>query len=382
LSNQGCRGVEHRICARRGFCATVPAFVAILKHTKRHRSSIRKAATAVLATLALLAAGCQKAEIKVYTVPKEQAPSLPAFAAPAPEIHWELPAGWEESKGHPMRAASFRVPGENGLDADVSIMALPPQAGDELENVNRWRGELGLGPIAADQLAAQVVTVCDAEGRLFDLVSDRPRLAGDRKERTLAAMADHGGQMWFFKMRGEADLVAREKTKFIAFLESIDFHGEPAQTAAPRREPAAPAFRSPQWTVPDGWQPETPGPMVQVAFDVGGSRGAPTKVSVSVFPGDAGGVLANVNRWRAQVGLGPVAAADLPRETAKLDLAGSEAIVADMTGKDMRTGGPARLIAVTVPQGAQTWFYKLLGEPDVVAAEKENFLGFIRSARH
>jgi hypothetical protein len=121
---------------------------------------------------------------------------------------------------------------------------------------------------------------------------------------------------------------------------------------------------------------------VQVAFDVGGSRGAPTKVSVSVFPGDAGGVLANVNRWRAQVGLGPVAAADLPRETAKLDLAGSEAIVADMTGKDMRTGGPARLIAVTVPQGAQTWFYKLLGEPDVVAAEKENFLGFIRSARH
>lgn len=331
-------------------------------------------------------AGCQRAEIEVYSVPKET-----AFTTSA-SLHWELPSGWQEVPASGMRAASFLVKGEGSLIADVSIVPLSGRAGSELDNLNRWRGELGLGPITADELpaAGQDVTVCDSQGRLFDIVSGEARLEGRFKERTLAAMTEHGGQTWFFKMRGEADLVAREKDKFIAFLKSIDFHHGEASAAATPSTPA-PAVASteaetarelPQWQIPPGWETEPPTMMVLAAFKVGGGQDGGAKVQVSSFPGDTGGAHANVNRWRAQVGLGPITPEQLPQETAKLDLAGGQAIVADMTGKDAKTGRPTRLIAAIVPRGGHTWFYKLTGDPGVVAEQKEAFLGFVQSARY
>lgn len=289
-----------------------------------------------------------------------------------------------------MRVASFAVTGKDGLNADISIVPLPGQAGTELDNVNRWRGELDLPPVTMAELESQAVEVCDVEGRLFDLVSESPRIAGKYKERTLAALAEHGGQTWFFKMRGEADLVAGEKQRFIAFLKSIDFHHNHEEAASPSvtAKPAAPvdspkpAAGSPQWTIPAGWNPESPGPMVQLAFGVSGGQEEAAKVTVSSFPGDVGGVLANVNRWRGQVGLEPVEASGLAQVTSKLDLATGGAIVADMTGQDPRTGKPARMVAVIAPQGERTWFYKFLGDVAVVGTQKDAFLGFVKSAKY
>ncbi len=58
-------------------------------------------------------------------------------------------------------------------------------------------------------------------------------------------------------------------------------------------------------------------------------------------PGDGGGLLANFNRWRGQLGLGPVTEADLAKEVQPLDLPGGKASVADITGQDRqeRAGG-------------------------------------------
>src|SRR5215207_8227320 len=59
---------------------------------------------ALLATLCFgVLAGCGKNDIRVYTIPKEK-PSL-AEAGPGaqPQIHWKLPAGWEERAGDQMR---------------------------------------------------------------------------------------------------------------------------------------------------------------------------------------------------------------------------------------------------------------------------------------
>ena len=52
-----------------------------------------------------------------------------------------------------MRAASFRVAGKDGKQADVSVIPLPDPAGSDLDNVNRWRGQVGLPGVSEEELA-------------------------------------------------------------------------------------------------------------------------------------------------------------------------------------------------------------------------------------
>ena len=112
----------------------------------------------------------------------------------------------------------------------------------------------------------------------------------------------------------------------------------------------------------------------------GGS--APTAVNVSKSPGDGGGLLANVNRWRSQLGLGPVAEADLPSQVQSLDLPGGKASLADISGQDAETGQKARLLAAVVSRPGGTWFYKLMGDAPVVQQEKDAFLKFVQSVKY
>src|SRR6185369_7861311 len=94
--------------------------------------------------LAALLAGCGREEIHVYKAPKEQ-----------PVIRASLPEGWEELPGDQMRVGNFAVHGKGGEKAQVTIIPLPGLAGRELENVNPWRGQLGLPPITAAELPTQ-----------------------------------------------------------------------------------------------------------------------------------------------------------------------------------------------------------------------------------
>src|SRR5436309_1348724 len=70
-----------------------------------------------------------------------------------PEVKWTLPKDWTEVAPGEMRRASFRVKGGNGNEADVSVMVLPGNAGGDLNNVNRWRGQVGLAAITDEAVA-------------------------------------------------------------------------------------------------------------------------------------------------------------------------------------------------------------------------------------
>jgi hypothetical protein len=134
--------------------------------------------------------------------------------------------------------------------------------------------------------------------------------------------------------------------------------------------------------VPSGWK-EVPGGQFLVAkFVLPGGGDAPTAVNVSKSPGDGGGLLANVNRWRGQLGLAPAAEADLANQVQSLDLPGGKATLADLTGKDARTGQPARLLAAVVTREGETWFYKLMGNEQVVQQEKDAFLKFVQGVKY
>jgi hypothetical protein len=52
-----------------------------------------------------------------------------------------------------MRVASYAVKRPDGRSADISVVAMGGGAGGELENVNRWRNQIGLDPVTEADLA-------------------------------------------------------------------------------------------------------------------------------------------------------------------------------------------------------------------------------------
>ena len=138
----------------------------------------------------------------------------------------------------------------------------------------------------------------------------------------------------------------------------------------------------PNWEVPSGWK-EVPGGQFLVAkFALTGDANTQASVNVSMSAGDGGGVLANVNRWRAQLGLAPEAEADLSKELQSLDLADGKATLVDISGQDASKGQKARLLAVVFPRAGSTWFYKLMGDAQIVEREKDAFMKFVQTVKY
>jgi hypothetical protein len=81
--------------------------------------------------------------------------------------------------------------------------------------------------------------------------------------------------------------------------------------------------------------------------------------------------------------LSPVTQEDeLSKMVGSIDFANGQAQVVDFIGTDSKTGKPARLIGAVVPQNGQTWFYKLMGDEQIVAQQKDAFTKFIQSANY
>ena len=363
---------------------------------------------AALLSLAAVVVGCKKEEIQVYQAPKDMAaPPLAMSAAPAADSApapaeagtsrppWTVPAGWTEKAASGMRIASYGITAPDGRTADASVVPLGPTAGSELDNVNRWRGQLGLGAVTDAELTGltQAVPIGGVTGKLFDLVGEKPTLDDKYKARTLAAVLSVGSATVFFKLTGEDALVAENKPKFLAWLKSVDTGdgGDRATTSAPAPTAAAappppgmagpvappPSTGQPQWEVPAGWK-SVPASTMRIASFAVGDGG---DFSVVALGPAAGGTLANLNRWRGQLGLGAVSEADIPAATTTLSLPGGDkAIVADLTGEG--AGAGKRMLAAIVARADRTWFYKLTGSAALVAQERDNFLKFVQSVKY
>jgi hypothetical protein len=143
-------------------------------------------------------------------------PMLPE-APSRPGLKYTTPPGWKELPATGgLRAAAFQAG-----TAEVTIVPLGGPAGGLLQNVIRWREQIGLGPVDAEQLRREVrsMEVDGAPASYVDLVG--PDSAGG--QRILAVSTEHGGQTWFIKMKGPSDVVAREKAAFEAFVRSLRF---------------------------------------------------------------------------------------------------------------------------------------------------------------
>lgn len=134
------------------------------------------------------------------------------------------------------------------------------------------------------------------------------------------------------------------------------------------------------WDIPEGWR-KLPGtrPMRVATFEADG----PIQIAVSVLPGDAGGILANVNRWRGQLGLGPIARNDMDKHVESLAIEGSEAYLVDLTESATTAEGDQRrrIIVAVVPLDEATWFVKAVGHSPVIEPQKDAIASFARSFR-
>jgi hypothetical protein len=360
--------------------------------------------------LGILVSGCGRNDVQVYQVAKEQPQQVagqptgmppghpPTSAAAPPALQWKLPAGWQESPPGEMRVASFKVQGKNGKQADVSVVPLPGLVGRDLENVNRWRESVGMPPVAEEELSklAQPVQVAGQPGQLFEQAGSSPG-SGD-KTRILAAISRRDGVPWFFKMTGDDALVAEQKPAFVEFLKTLTF--EPAGASAqlppshppigggmmPPGQPPAPAGAStqskPVWQVPTGWQETAAGQFLVAKFLVKGAGDDQAAINVSASAGDGGGLVENVNRWRAQLGLERLAEGAVNKLVTPLDVGAGKAALVEMAGADPQSGQKTRLVGAVVAQGSQTWFYKLMGSEPLVQREKDAFSRFVQTAKY
>jgi hypothetical protein len=357
--------------------------------------------------LALLVAGCGGDDVQVYKVAKDspqtdsaaQAPVLPPnhpdTSGAAPRLQWKLPQGWQEVPPGQMRAASFKLMDKDAKQADVSVVPLPGLAGGDLANVNRWREQVSLPSVQEEDLPklAQAVEIAGQTAQLYDLAGTNA--GSGEKTRILAAVLKREGSAWFFKMTGEDALVAQQKPAFVEFLKSVSFPTTAAQAQLPASHPpvdgsgllsqptdTTPSVEGkPSWQVPSGWHEAPAGQFLVAKYTVAGDGADQAAVNVSMSPGEGGGVLANVNRWRGQLGLNPLTRSDLDKQMQTLDMPEGKTLVIEMAGTD-RTGQKSQLIGAIVPRNGQTWFYKLMGAQPVVQRQKQAFTNFVQTAKY
>ena len=129
------------------------------------------------------------------------------------------------------------------------------------------------------------------------------------------------------------------------------------------------------WTAPASWRAKSGSAMRKGSYAVGPDNDSAADLAITAFPGDVGGELANVNRWRGQISLPPIDAAELPAVLTRFEANGLAIAYLDIAN------GPQRMLAAFVPHEGATWFVKLTGPDAVVAAEKPAFVDFLNTLK-
>ena len=327
-----------------------------------HHAASRRTAVAgsILCLIGLLAlAGCQEDEITHSIVPRAAEPEKtrllgvicphgdatwffklsgpesaveaaePAFKdfvrsvrftgkADAP-LTWTLPDGWTQVEGPKQRYATLRL-GTQDKPLEATVTALGKEAADVLPNVNRWRGQIGLGPVQAAALPTMTQKFPingDDAATLVDITGPGASNKSAAKAKTFSYQTPEG---WLEAPHPEAGIVPRE-----------------------------------------------------ALFQVEGD-GQTGEVSVTALGGMAGGLKMNIDRWCGQIG-----APDVPEDQIgkfpKITVAGRESPYLDLKG----TKG--RILGVVVARGDKTWFIKMMGPSDLVEKQKAKFEEFLKSVK-
>lgn len=244
------------------------------------------------------------------------------------EIRWTAPPGWVEESASGDRQSVLRF-GADLPKLEMSVVKLPGDGGGALANVNRWRGQMGLPKIGQEALEAHVGKVEAAVPVLLVELSG-PKRPSSRPPH----MGGGGGQA------GGGDTSLDDVRSMFAYQ------------------------------LPSGWE-ENPEPGQQRIFEF--RAGPDAVVTFTILGGEAGGLAANLNRWRMQAGLEAVAEDQAATWTKQVKFLDREGWSTEAVGKD-------RAIVVTFALNPQfSMFLKMDGPPAAVRAQRESFEALSRS---
>ncbi len=133
------------------------------------------------------------------------------------------------------------------------------------------------------------------------------------------------------------------------------------------------------WTAPPGWNEQPAAGFRKGSFLVHGQDGQTADVSVISFPAEAGGLLANVNRWRGQLKLAPIT--DVVQAGTPMEVGGRDMFFVDLASEQPieKQGGKARILGGIFPAGGETWFFKMMGPEALVESQREPYKKFLQS---
>ena len=147
-------------------------------------------------------------------------PAAPHNHAPSVLTKYTAPPNWKEIPNPtPPRMLAFKI--DDATELVVTRFG-GNNAGSFEDNVNRWRGQLGLPPVQqlhGDEMKMRDVKVGNGlEGMAVEFHNP------DTKKSMLVAMTSAGADdLWFFKLTGPTDSVEKQRAPLEEFLKSIEF---------------------------------------------------------------------------------------------------------------------------------------------------------------
>lgn len=289
---------------------------------------------------------------------------------------WTVPGGWKRLPDQQMRYATFQVDPED-TKLNVIVYTFGPESGPVLPNVNRWEQQIG-APASTEATLSKVVTRIRSNGLEIDAVDIHgPAPEGETEGvRMLAAIIPVGGQVWFLKFVGAESKIAAHKPAYDAFLKSLAFEGG---SSRPPDDGGGAELKMKKYTLPEGWTLDPEPKQMRVATFRIKRDGQEAELIVSSIAGtQAGTPEANVNRWRAQVGLEPVK----DMSTVKSDPAtvgGAQGTLLSFGGADEPAPSGKQILVVQARKGGSVWYFKLIGPAALVAAQRKALVDFVES---
>ncbi len=128
------------------------------------------------------------------------------------------------------------------------------------------------------------------------------------------------------------------------------------------------------YTVPEAWEEFPPQSVRKANFRVSDAGGR-AEIAVTTFPGDVGGKLANINRWRGQIGLDPIDLAGMREVTRPFVISNHNALLVSLQGPEQS------ILGGILDFHGSTWFFKMQGDKATVAAQAGAMEAFLSSVQ-
>ena len=141
------------------------------------------------------------------------------------------PTGWvAEPPQGTSRKAQFRLPGEDGADAEVVVFVFPGGGGSTQANIDRWVGQFSNpdgtpvangARISSRQVDGMDVALVDVAGTYSPTMRPGESASGPLADRRLlGAVIETGGDPWFVRLIGPATTVGQWESSFHEYIDS------------------------------------------------------------------------------------------------------------------------------------------------------------------